>query len=501
MNEAHTTDIALLLDNFAESFIVIDTAGTIRLFNKKAQQVRYLDIERLAVGINIFGEAPSDQRKRTRWIIDDVIDTGRSFTQETEYRDSANGSAYFEISYHPLIDPEGQIHQVCITLRDITKQKIFENKISQVYKDLTSLIANANAIIFGIDSRGYVTEWNAACSRLTGYTRDDAYTKKVTSLIIDEKNNDKFQALTDDLLKGNSISNYELSITTRYDTEPILLLSATPRMTTAGQVVGAFFVGQDVTELTAYKKSLEKKVEERTRELSEALIKEKEVTKMKSRFVSIASHEFRTPLASINFTVGFIKKYITRISGEEINSRLESIEQNVHHMTALLNDVLTIGKTEAGKIMVAYSTIDLHDFMQKIVDEVMHSTKYSHQINLSIHPGVDIVTSDEKLLRNIFINLLTNAIKFSPQRKSVTFDIEDKDRQLYFKIKDEGIGIKADELDKVFEPFQRASNTGEIQGTGLGLSIVKKAVEMLNGKITVTSTPGQGSDFTVTLPL
>ena len=236
-------------------------------------------------------------------------------------------------------------------------------------------------------------------------------------------------------------------------------------------------------------------------QLQEANVKLQEHTDLKSRFVAMASHEFRTPLANIAFSAGFLKRYLDRLSPETMIEKLQSIEKHVGQMAAMLDDVLTIGKSDAKKIEVKSSSVDLHEFVQKIIEEVQTASNSSHQVLLNIHDRVQgTLQTDEKFLRSIFINLLTNAIKYSPGRESVRMNIYQREDRICIDIVDEGMGISKPDLEKIFEPFYRVDVTQRIQGTGLGLSIVKRAVDLLEGSIEVYSEAGEGSTFTVMLP-
>jgi signal transduction histidine kinase len=241
-------------------------------------------------------------------------------------------------------------------------------------------------------------------------------------------------------------------------------------------------------------------VKERTRDLNEALQKEKELVEMKGKFVSIASHEFRTPLSNILLAAGFLTKHHKKISAEEFSNKLQSIEKQVSHMTFLLDDILMIGKGEAGKIMTNYSSISIDEFFIQTVREVEQNAD-SHRIRLNLNCSVKHFDADEKLLRNILINLLTNAIKFSGHIKEVAVTVSNTSRFLHMDVADRGIGISPDDMEKLFIAFHRGMNVGAIQGTGLGLSIVKKAVQLLKGEIKVKSNIGKGTIFHVELPL
>jgi signal transduction histidine kinase len=222
---------------------------------------------------------------------------------------------------------------------------------------------------------------------------------------------------------------------------------------------------------------------------------------MKNKFVSMVSHEFRTPLSSISLASGFIKKYQHKISKEEAEIKLDNIEKQVRHMTFLLNDILTIGKSEAGKIQAQVTALPLRPFFQNLIKDVEHSTGGTHKVEMTMESYYETIHSDEKLLRNIIINLLTNAIKFSPLQKSVILEVKCAKDKLSVKSQDKGMGISSEDMPNIFTAFHRGNNVGVVQGTGLGLSITKKAVDLLHGEIHVTSELGIGTTFTITLPI
>lgn len=263
------------------------------------------------------------------------------------------------------------------------------------------------------------------------------------------------------------------------------------------RMIGAM---QDVTELTLYRQFLEKEVDARTGELKEALNKEKEALDMKAKFVSIASHEFRTPLSSISISAGFIKKYKDRLRPEEIDKKLGNIEKQVILMSDLLNDVLMLGKMEAGKQDVR--KIDLStDIFRELIQEVSEEKGTKPAIRLTAEALPPTIFTDEKLIRNIVINLLTNGIKFSPNTDELLMTLYCDAGKLFLTVTDHGIGIPPEDVKNLFSSFSRASNTGAIEGTGLGLSIVKKAVDLLRGSIAVRSVLGKGTTFDVMIPI
>jgi PAS domain S-box-containing protein len=243
-------------------------------------------------------------------------------------------------------------------------------------------------------------------------------------------------------------------------------------------------------------------------EIRDALAKEKELGDLKSSFVTMASHEFRTPLTTILSSAELLEIYSFKWDQEKKIKHFQRIQAAVKQMIHLLNDVLLIGKAEAGKLECNPAPLDLFQFCCDLVEEMQITTK-SHNIAFvsnmhSLHINPDDCSKaylDEKLLRHILSNLLSNAIKYSPQGGSVNFELIYQQGEAIFHITDQGIGIPVVDRDQLFNSFHRASNVGTISGTGLGLAIVKRSTDLHGGKIAVNSEVGVGTTFTVSLPL
>jgi PAS domain S-box-containing protein len=266
-------------------------------------------------------------------------------------------------------------------------------------------------------------------------------------------------------------------------------------------------------ELEVLTKDLEKRVKDRTmileealhqleksrEELSIALEKEKELNEMKSRFVSMASHEFRTPLATILSSVTLISKYREQDDRENEIRHIERVKSSVSHMTDILNDMLSISKLEEGKITAVLERFDVIEFVKQIVTELQAVAKKG-QLIIYNHDGHREVHLDKKILRNIFFNLISNAIKFSPENETIDVTTQVSGIQLRLTVKDHGIGISEEDKEHLFERFFRGHNATNIQGTGLGLNIVAKYLEILNGDINFDSKVGEGTTFIIQLP-
>lgn len=235
-------------------------------------------------------------------------------------------------------------------------------------------------------------------------------------------------------------------------------------------------------------------------DIRNALAKERELNELKSRFVAMTSHEFRTPLATILSSAELIEHYSHKWPAEKTQKHLSRIQIAVQHMTGLLNDVLLLGKADADQLQFQPTPLQLEEFCTDLVESIQVTTE-NHDI-IFTQAGLRVpVNMDEKLLRHILGNLLSNAVKYSPMGGKVEFEVEQTESQVIFVVKDHGLGIPKSDQKNIFSSFNRASNVGTIQGTGLGLAIVKKSVDVHGGSIDVESGENLGTTFTVKLPI
>lgn len=255
---------------------------------------------------------------------------------------------------------------------------------------------------------------------------------------------------------------------------------------------------------------LEKKVELRTSQLQEALHqletsseglakalnKEKELGDLKTRFVSMASHEFRTPLSTILSSASLLAKYTETQEQEKRSKHIDRIKSSVNNLTNILNDFLSIGRIEDGQILARYIRFNVKEFIAAICTEIKGIAKKNQQLNY-IHTGEEVIELDDSLLRNIIFNLLSNAIKFTADDGIITVSSVVEENMFSIAVQDNGIGISAEDQQHLFERFFRASNATNIQGTGLGLHIVSKYAELMNGVINFTSSLEEGTSFKI----
>jgi PAS domain S-box-containing protein len=255
-----------------------------------------------------------------------------------------------------------------------------------------------------------------------------------------------------------------------------------------------------VEERTLILKEALQKLEQSQLELSEALDKERQLNEIKSRFVSMASHEFRTPLSAVLSSASLIGKYTTAEQQPNRDKHINRIKDSVKQLNDLLEDFLSLGKLDEGKVGAQLSTLDIKDFIEDTIEDLRGLTKDGQNI-VYHNSGGTLIHSDKKLLKNILINLITNAIKFSNENDEITVKSSVDKKHAVISVADKGIGISKEDQQHLFSSFFRGKNAVNIQGTGLGLHIVKRYLDIINGSIKLDSVLGQGTTITITIPV
>jgi signal transduction histidine kinase len=230
------------------------------------------------------------------------------------------------------------------------------------------------------------------------------------------------------------------------------------------------------------------------------LEQEREMTALKYRFVTIASHELRTPLAGMMLSSGILRRYWDTTSEEEKRDSVQDIITGLDRMSKLVDDILFVGKSEAGKLPFAPQTFDVCLLCNEYITECEKGIGFHHKTVREIPSTPLEIYADKKLTQLIFNNLLTNAYKYSPEDSEVRINVGSEGNDVVIRVKDAGIGIPAEDIPNLFKSFHRGKNVGEIQGTGLGLAMVERAVEQHGGTISVESIERKGTTFEVRLP-
>jgi PAS domain S-box-containing protein len=399
----------------------------------------------------------------------------------------------------------------------------FANTLSIEYMEgkqgIDALFLYATEGILVVNAQGEIIRINPSAEKLFGYEKDELLGKKVEALVPrklakhHESHREKYNGNPHARAMGKDIELFGLK---KDGKEFPVEISLSPYATAEGNFVIAFIIDitlrkQAEANLKNYSAELEKQVKNRTlileeainelektkKELNQALEKEKELSELKSRFVSMASHEFRTPLATIMSSLSLVTKYGEMDDKEKQSKHITRIKSSINNLTDILNDFLSVSKLEEGKVENNPEKMNLKQFISSAVTELQALAKEGQKINYT-HTGNETAVIDPKHLKNILFNLVSNAIKFSDEGKTISVSSAGENGSVKISVKDEGMGISKADQEHLFERFFRGRNASYIQGTGLGLSIVAKYAEVMNGKIDFSSKENSGTTFTIT---
>lgn len=372
---------------------------------------------------------------------------------------------------------------------DITDHKQAGMALQASEAKFRDLVEQTNDWVWEIDLNLNFTYVNPRVYDITGYGQMEILGRSIIDFMPNDETVRVHTVLSHHIHHRQPFSQIEAMFIHKTGQTIVLEISGTPVLNTDGQLQGYRGITRDITE--------RKQVE---RNIRKALTKEKELNELKTRFITMASHEFRTPLTSILASAESIERYHTKWSISKQITVLRRIQSAAKHMAALLNDVLLVGKADAGKLSCNLGILNVEDFCADLIDEVCPENQQTQRVEFTSCGDCTNLLLDEKLLRHILTNLLSNALKYSPLDTVVQFRLSCDDNQVVFQVHDQGIGIPVDDQKRLFESFYRATNVGNIPGTGLGLTIVKNAVKAHGGKITVSSQAGIGTTFTVLIP-
>ncbi|WP_199120439.1 PAS domain-containing sensor histidine kinase [Pedobacter sp. ASV28] len=386
-------------------------------------------------------------------------------------------------------------------------------------KLLNAIIENAIDGIITIDEHGLIEHINPSALELFGYKSEELVGKNVSVLMPppDKERHDSYIANYRHTGKRHIIGIGREVTGQRKDGSVFPFRLGVSEVKFSDRRIFTGFVHdlsrqkEDELKIKSYTEELEAKIKERTQDLirsineletakehvSALFEKEKELNQLKTRFVSMASHEFRTPLSSIQLSASLIDKYSSKQDVASVEKHTSKIKNAINNLTTILNDFLSLEKLEAGKVEANANWFDMISFAEEIVEEMQLISK-QNQLIVYEHTGTTAsVCLDHNLLKNCIINLISNAIKYSGENTMIQFNSIVKEKELTIEIKDNGIGIPEMDRNNLFEPFFRAHNTGDIPGTGLGLNIVKRYVGLMNGTVSCQTEQNKGTTFTL----
>jgi signal transduction histidine kinase len=373
-----------------------------------------------------------------------------------------------------------------LNLEDQVQETQVAEKIALVNKSLSTAIAknfpNGFIIVFNISSEILLIE---------GETISQLKLDKVISKgmlvddisVVSKKQKEKIKEQILETINGKHLS-FEIEYEKKH-----FSVNTTPLLDENNTISTALFVYNDITS--------QKKTE---RKVQSALKKEQELNELKSSFISMASHEFRTPLNAIQTSAILIGKKNQPDREEKCAKYVSQIKRNVKNLVVILDEFLSLSKLEEGKIKANRQLFDFIDFSKTLIEEMKITKKLGQNIIFSFPKKKLLLNLDPKLVRQILMNLLSNAIKYSSENTQIYIKITENTQFVFLEIEDQGIGIPKEEQEKLFERFFRASNAQNIEGTGLGLNIVKQYVELMHGVIDFKSRTNKGATFIVKWP-
>lgn len=476
--------LRVLMNSNPEAVFILDTEGIFIAANEKTAQRFGKSIEEL-IGTNVYSYLTAELAENRRAKVDEVIRTRKP----VRFDDSRN-NRYFDNYVHPIFDSKGNVIRISVWVIDFTERKLILDALKVSEEKFRELAENIQDI-FWIRKGNEMLYVSPAYEVICGKSCESLYKNSNSFLeaIHPEDIGYVIESLNSDQYAKDGLFDEEFRII-RPDGTIKWIWSKTFPVKKNDEIVRTVGIAEDI--------SLRKEYEEKIRN---ALIKEKELNDLKSRFVSMVSHEFRTPLGLILSSTELLQNYGDKWEKDKRDEIFERIKNAVDNLTGLMKDIIVLSDEEPGKIKVTPVEFDLINFIKDIIEEIKISSSEYPSIHFKHKDNSLAIISDKKLVRQIFLNLISNAAKFTSSKKNVYIQLTSDKKACEVEIKDEGLGIPDDDLKNIFEPFIRAKNAGETKGSGLGLSIVKRAVGLLNGEIEVTSKVNEGSVFTVTLPL
>lgn len=456
---------------------IIGVRGTIVGWDKHAEKLFNIT-EEDAIGMSIFKLFPSSQFTLEKYLT--ITPASRRRIRKNVFlRVDGDNEQYIEITFSDLQQSLGE-SGVMAVFRDVTrdhetevKRKKAEEELQKSKERFRTLFELAPDVIYSVDDYGNFVELNEAFERTTGFRRAEWIGKSYKDLTHPgdlEFARKKFE----EGIGGKSSEPYELRVRTITGKYIVAEFRSKPRKVD-DKIEGKLGIFRDITE---------RKHEERQR----------------NYMLGIASHELRTPLASIKVFIQILQKKFTNTGNEEYLPYLTKIDGQIGKLTKIISDLLDIERIRAGKLEVVFEIFDFDELVKETVDELQPN--YQHRLIIKGKTGRHI-QGDRARIGRVITNLLTNAVKYSPEKKRVLLSLTARPKNVTLSIQDFGIGISKENIDKIFEPFYHANSDDKkkIPSVGLGLYISSEIVNVHNGKIWVESKVGKGSTFYITLPI
>lgn len=443
----------------------------------------------------LITEAPEVREALLAKIWDEVHTPGPRISEHLTYH--ADGrERWVQWMTYAFADEDGNVTMIQAVGREITEQKLAERILRENEERFRAMFEGASEGIALIDEQHRLMQINRYIEERFGFTREQMIQQPCHTLITPESRPSVLAALEEVHRTGESIN-------IRLTPPPMAQSSTGEAFPVEITFVPITVSGKQMTMCLLVDITERQQLEEQrliNRALEVELEKERELIDLKQRFATMVTHEFRTPLAIIQSTINIVQNYFDRLPQDKLTERLDVVTKQAKRMSELLTDVLMYSRGEHGLKPATLELIDLALFTRAIIDDLRMADNDAHPVALTVNNSPVKLETDRRLLEHICLNLIGNAIKYSPPGSPVEITVTREGTEIELVIRDHGIGIPPGDLARIYDPFHRAANVGSRSGSGLGLPIVKQCVEALGGTIKAESVVGKGTTFTVRLP-
>ncbi|MDQ5826539.1 MAG: PAS domain-containing sensor histidine kinase [Chloroflexota bacterium] len=474
--------------------LLVDASGTVRYVSPSIQRVLGYRPEEY-VGGSGFEHIHPDDVVRVFDKLTEILDNpGKAHVLEFRVQHKDGSWRYIEARANNLLDESISVGSIVVNSSDITERKRAEETRSR----LAAIVEGSDDAIIGKTLDGVITDWNSGAEKLYGYSAEEVVGQHV-SMLAPADRLDEILSLLERLRRGERIeriSHYETIRMTKHGKLLDVSLTLSPINDLNGNIIGAATIARDIS-----------KSKEAERELAQALAMQQSaneelerINKLRKDFVSIVSHEFRTALTGIQ---GFSQMMRDEdFSVEEMRELSSDIYEDAKRLSRMISDMLDLDRMESGPMTLNLERVGLNEILARVTDQ-MRPNAPRHQIALQLDEALPELLGDRDKLTQVIVNLLNNAVKYSPDGGEVIVASHLEGDFAHVRVQDEGVSIEPEALKKLFVPYTRLESgaTRHIQGTGLGLAICRQIIELHGGDIWVESRPGEGSTFHFTIPI
>lgn len=472
--------LAAIIASTDDAIISKTLEGIITSWNPAAiKMFGYTEEE--AIGQHISLVIPNDRLDEENFIISQ-IKAGVKVEHFETVRKAKNGKFIsLSLTISPILDVDGKVIGASKIARDISERKRAQEKQAM----LASIVAASDDAIISKTLQGIITSWNPAAERLFGFTEEQAIGKHI-SLIIPDDRLDEETYIIGEVSRGVKVDHFQTIRKTKDGKLVPLSLMVSPVINEHGDIIGASKIARDI--------SAEQATQQETAMLYEHL---KVLNAKKDDFIALASHELKTPLTSMSAYLQLLARLETDAKNKTF---VDKLQYQLKKLSSLVDDLLDVSKIEAGKIHFAKEDFDLREVVEEAIDMIVHSNP-GYSITFECLSSKCTIIGDSHRIEQVVINLLTNAIRYSPDSNSLKVFLIEEDNQIKVGVEDYGIGIAEEKLQNIFSRYYRVDEgNGKVSGLGIGLYICHEIVSRHNGKIWAESTLGKGSTFWFTLP-